>query len=146
VEYDGADHPLKETTGVKVQELLDYQTSQSFVSYSYSKRGGLKQVGSSYGALVGNLVRDADGLVQEVTYGDAAQTKTAYQYDVKRRLSSVQTYRGPPPHWGTATTGYPAHGNNGQTGTMQLLLEDMDYSYDQADNPIQIRDYRNPAE
>jgi YD repeat-containing protein len=129
-----------------VQELQAYQSNQSFVTYSYRKRGGLKQIGSSYGDLVGNLVRDADGLVHSVTYGDAAQTTTAYQYDLKRRLTSVQSYRGPPPHWGTATTGYPTPGTNGQTGTMQLLLEDVDYVYDNVDNPIQITDWRNPAE
>jgi hypothetical protein len=61
VEYDGANRPVKEYSGAKVQELQAYQSNQSFVTYSYSKRGGLKQIGSSYGDLVGNLVSDADG-------------------------------------------------------------------------------------
>jgi hypothetical protein len=34
-----------------------------------------------------------------VEYADAAHTTTDYGYDVRRRVRTVQTYRGPPSIW-----------------------------------------------
>ena len=44
---------------------------------TYTARGTVKSVTSSYGDLVTNIVRDAEGKVLETVYGDAASTNSA---------------------------------------------------------------------
>jgi len=144
--FDAADRPVLESTGAKVPELLGtYLTTsgKSLVATSYSGRGSVKQVTSSYGVLVASVVHDADGLTTSIVYGDAASTTTAFDYDLKRRLRSVQTYRGPPSVWSGGIT--PAPVTTGPS-TLQLVLEDLEYSYDTVDNPTEIRDWRKPAD
>ncbi len=148
-EYDGADRPVKQSTGAEspkdvVAELLG-AGGQSFVTTDYTKRGTVRTVGSSYSPdpIVASVTRDADGLVEQIVYGDAAKTTTAMSYDLRRRLSSVQTYRGPPPMWSQPPSGYTAPTQN---DTAQRLLTDLDYSYDVVDNPTEIRDWRDPSE
>jgi RHS repeat-associated protein len=151
VGFDGADRPVAATTGAdndnaSVQQLLD-ANGQSVVTTTYSKRGTVSSVASGYGPLVTKIVRDADGLVGSIVYGDTAHTTSAMSYDNRRRLSSVTTYRGPPALWSSPPTTYqPAPTPNGPPSTFQLLLEDVDYLYDDVDNPVEIRDFRNPAE
>ncbi|MBB1180687.1 hypothetical protein DSM05_16210, partial [Pseudomonas sp. FW305-3-2-15-E-TSA4] len=60
-------------------------------------------VDSSYGALIASITRDPDGPVTQTVYGDTAGTTTSMSYDQRRRLSSVQTYRGPPAIWSNAS-------------------------------------------
>jgi YD repeat-containing protein len=79
--YDGANRSVVETTGAK---LLDPgQTSE--VRPSYTRRGKIWRVDSSYGLLVHHVKRDADGLPVEIQYGDAAATTTGMVYDNLRR-------------------------------------------------------------
>ena len=108
----------------------------------------MKSVGGSYDTLVASLTKDADGLTQQIQYGDVAGTTTGFQYDNRRRLRSVQTYRGPPSVWTTPPGGSPYDGYGlygaGNRDTFQLLLEDKDFTYDSVDNPIEIRDWRMP--
>ena len=88
------------------------------------------------------VMRTADNLVTSITYGDAAQTSTAYLYDERRRISSVQTYRGPP------GSGYWTLHNTSSTNapTQQMVLQDEDFLYDVVGNPVEIRDWRDPEE
>src|SRR5690606_36072900 len=74
-----------------------------------------------------------------ITYGDAAETKTAYLYDERRRISSVQTYRGPP------ASGYWSLNDNSTSSepTQQMVLQDEDFLYDVVGNPVEIRDWRD---
>lgn len=141
--FDAADRPVLESTGAKVAELMGGD-DKSRIATSYSARGSVKWVGGSYGTLVASVVHDADGLTTNIVYGDAASTTTAFDYDLKRRLRSVQTYRGPPSVW-TSGAITPAPVTTGPS-TLQLVLEDLDYTYDAADNPIEIRDWRKPAD
>ncbi|MBK7401598.1 MAG: hypothetical protein IPJ34_36440, partial [Myxococcales bacterium] len=88
--FDGADRPVEEGTGVyslrtKVPQLLGGD-GKSNVTTSYTKRGSVLAVGSSYGALVNGVTHDADGLALSIGYGDVAKTTTEYTYDDKRRL------------------------------------------------------------
>lgn len=146
-QFDAADRPVLESTGAKVPELLGSAIAgvdKSLVATSYTKRGTVKQVNSSYGMLVTSITHDADGLTTEIIYGDAAATMTAFDYDLKRRLRSVQTYRGPPSIWTSGTiTPVPV---TTEPSTLQLVLEDLEYSYDNVDNPTDIRDWRKPAD
>jgi RHS repeat-associated protein len=99
---------------------------------------------------VASVTREADGLTSQIVYGDLASTTTGFTYDSRRRLKSVQTYRGPPSPW----TAVPAPGNYfpapkyGQlpATTFQLLLEDSELTYDSVDNLTEIRDFRLPGE
>ena len=146
--FDAADRAISETTGARVAELL--VNGQSRVTTDYSRRGIVKSVGGSYGSLVASVVKDADGLTREITYGDVAATKTSYNYDNRRRLSSVQTYRGTPALW-TAPPGSSGYDGStlygaGNRDTFQLLLEDKDFTYDSVDNPTEIRDWRLASE
>jgi RHS repeat-associated protein len=146
--YDGADRPVVTSTGADVAELLGGDPASSAVVTNYSARGTVRSVGSSYGALVSNVTRDADGLIQQIGYGDVAQTSTHFQYDQRRRVSSVQTDRGPPALWSQVPAAYtpaPPSPGAGPT-TLQLILEDTSFSYDVVDNPVEIRDWRSPED
>jgi RHS repeat-associated protein len=138
--YDGAGRPVRESTGARVAELQG-QSFESAVSTSYSRRGVMKAIGSTYGALVAGRVLDANGLLESITYGDLAATRTEYLYDDRIRVRSVQTYRGPPALWGGPSGPYTPP-PSGVPSTLQLVLQDYDFSYDAADNPIDIRDLR----
>jgi RHS repeat-associated protein len=143
VAFDGADRPVTASTCSEndtpdLQQLLG-TGGQSSVTTAYSKRSTVSSVTSSYGPVVTSIVRGADGPVTSVVYGDTAQTTSSMSYDNRRRLSSVTTYRGPPAIWSSPAPGSPP-------STFQLLLEDVDYVYDAVDNPIELRDFRNPAE
>jgi len=145
VVFDAADRPVRESTGAEVSDLLGMGDTgeQSVIETTYSKRGTIKKVGGSYGELIVSISRDADGLVNEIVYGDAANTTRGFTYDDRRRLRSVQTYRGPPPSWTTPGSSYfPAPDFGGPPSTFQLLLQDLDFTYDIVDNPIEIRDWR----
>lgn len=143
--YDGADRVTAESTGADVTELLG-AGSASAVTTAYSKRGGVASVGGSYGALVSSVTRDADGLTEQITYGDVAQTSTVFAYDVRRRLDSVMTYRGPPALWTANPPAYtPAPDPGAGPSVYQTVLENYAYAYDAVDNPTQISDLRDPA-
>ncbi len=145
VSYDAADRPVTESTGANRTDLLG-ANGQSAVTTSYSKRGAVESVGSSYGPLVTRVARDADGLVNQVVYGDVASTTSAFSYDLRRRLWSVQTYRGPPATWTQTSAQYAPPPSAGTPATTQLLLEDVDYKYDAVDDPVEIQDWRSPGE
>jgi RHS repeat-associated protein len=152
--YDAADRPVKETTGARSTEFLvdNGAGPESAVTTEYTKRGTVGSVGSSYGALVSRIKRGADGLVGEIEFGDVAGgvagTTTVMKYDTRRRLASVQTMRA-----GTAWSSPPANytpapevGAEDPPTSFQLLLQDLDYSYDVVGNPTEIRDWRTPEE
>ncbi len=123
--------------------MLKASDGTANVYTSYTKRGSVRDVTSSWGALVGALVHDADGLPQSITYGDVAGTRTDYGYDDRLRLFTVQTYRGPPALW--ASPNYAPPADPTRPTTFQLNLEDLEYSYDEVDNPTEIHDWRDPS-
>ncbi|MBX3185001.1 MAG: RHS repeat-associated core domain-containing protein, partial [Polyangiaceae bacterium] len=139
---DTADRVKTASSGAQSPEFL--VGGESKVTLHYSERGTVKQVTSSYGTLVSEVHRAADGLHEHITYGDLAATTTQFNYDTRRRLSTVQTYRGPPALWTTPSGSYtpPA----GSPSTLQLVLQNDHFSYDVVGNPTQISDLRNPDE
>lgn len=145
-EYDAADRPVDETTGVATDSVLRASNGESSVKTSYTARGTLDKVDSSYGLLVSGIKRSADGLVQQITFGDAATTQTAMRYDSRRRLGSVQTFRQEANLWSTAPPAISPAVAPGTDPTRQLLLQDLDYSYDIVNNPTEIRDWRTADE
>jgi RHS repeat-associated protein len=128
--YDGVDRPKIESTGAQL--LVGGQISQ--VETSYTERGKVDQVTSSYGMLVDHVTRDADGLVKEIQYGDAADTTTGFTYDDLRRLRNLTTFRSNQSGW-----------TNGEH-TQQMLLQDEQFTYDRVGNPVEVRDWRDPEE
>jgi RHS repeat-associated protein len=158
ISFDGADRTVAHSTGADSgvggaapTELLGTGDpnvlggNRSVVTIAYTKRGIVKSVDGSYGNLVSGLLKDADDLTLEITHGDLAKTKQAFSYDNRRRLRSVQTYRGPPNDWSQPTYA-PAPLFGGPPSTLQLLLQDEDITYDDVDNPIEVRDWRLPNE
>jgi RHS repeat-associated protein len=143
--YDGADRPVQDSTGATVVVPAG---GQSYVTTTYSKRGTVATVGSSYGPLlVTGVTRDADGSILQIGHGDAAGTTSAMTYDARRRLSTAQTYRGAPSLWSQQPAAYsPAPNPSGPPTTLQRLLADSDFHYDAVDNPIEIDDWRDPSE
>ncbi|GMV20002.1 MAG: hypothetical protein AMXMBFR56_82260 [Polyangiaceae bacterium] len=137
--FDGADRELAATTGATVAELqgtVADSLGTSVVRTAYTNRGTVKHVKGSYGDLVTKVERTADGLLERVEYGDGAKTGTDFSYDVRRRVKTVQTYRGPPAGW-NAPNNQP---------TFQLLLQDDELVYDSVGNPTEIRDWRIASE
>lgn len=140
--YDAADRPIEQSTGSAVGELAGTDgTSRVFTSYS--RRGTVREVGSSYGQLVVGITRAADGQIEQLTYGDLARTSTSFTYDVRRRVDTVVTQRGPPSSWTEPTSTYTP---STQSTTLQRLLESGTFRYDDADNPVAIEDHRQPDE
>jgi RHS repeat-associated protein len=148
--YDAADREVEATTGLSelaatqggptgpLGDLLSAASgAPASVTTSYSRRGAVQAAGSSYGSLITNIQRTADNLVTGVTYGDIAGTQTSYLYDERRRISSVQTYRGPP------SSGAWTQTQSTPEPTQQLVLQDEDFRYDVVGNPIEIRDWRD---
>lgn len=160
--YDAADRPALTSAGLRSTEMQaasvdgipynpaftqepDYR--KSTVAAHYSTRGTLGSVDGSYGSLLASIQRRADGLVEGVTYGDLAGTTTVTGYDGRRRPTSIQTFRAAPGQWGTNTPGYtPVPAAGGTSTSFQLLLQDLDITYDIVGNPTEIRDWRDPAE
>ncbi len=151
--YDVADRQIAATTGARTAQLQGSPLATgplvgetSAVTTEYSKRGTTRSVGGSYATLVSNIKRAPDGLHEKIVYGDLAATTTEFSYDGRRRLSSVQTYRGPPTIWSSTPISKPPTKTEPGPTTHQLLLQDEDLIYDVVDNPIEIRDWRNPDE
>jgi transposase InsO family protein len=141
--FDGADRPVDQSSGAQVSELLG-AGQKSTVTTDYTKRGIVKSVQSSYGSLVDHVFHDADGLPNQVQYGDLAKTTTDFGHDDRRRLQSVQTTRGPPSDWTSPPVNYspaPQYGQQ-QPTDFQLILEDAEFLYDNVDNPVELRDWR----
>ncbi len=150
--FDSADREVATTTGTTTTELagtLDSLSGKSnAVTTTYSRRGTVQSVQGSYNALVAKVKRAADGLLESVQYGDAADTRTDYVYDTRRRVSTVQTYRGPPAEWTASTPPYtpaPVFDASHQP-SFQLLLQDDEITYDVVSNPIEVHDWRIPDE
>jgi RHS repeat-associated protein len=146
MEFDSADREVLATNGTTTAELGGGNVGGSTraVTTNYSKRGTVKSVQGSYGTLVAKVQRAADGLLDSVQYGDVAETKTDYVYDTRRRVSTVQTYRGPPEEWTAPTPPYspaPIFDSSHQP-SFQLLLQDDEIRYDVVSNPTEVRDWR----
>src|SRR5690606_32500920 len=94
-------------------------------------------------SLVSSITRTADNLVTQIVYGDAADTRTAYLYDERRRVSSVQTYRGPPSSGAWDPTNPNTSTTSPSEPTRQMVLQDEDFIYDVVGNPVEIRDWRD---
>jgi RHS repeat-associated protein len=139
---DAADRPKTATTGATQPELLGADGT-SELRFTYSKRGTLRQVGSSYGTLLASRVLLADGRDQSFTLGDAAATQRFLTYDTKHRVQDVQTYRANLALWTNPPAGSsytpPAPTDD---PAQQLLLEDTHTIYDSAGNITAIEDHR----
>ncbi len=155
--FDAADREVSATTGSTVPELQGVADSSlssgeetSAVVTEYSARGTVKAVHSTYGDLITGVTRSADGLVNQIQYGDRAATTTETDYDARRRPRNVQTYRSPPDRWTSPPSNYtpaPAFSLPGAPpSTFQLVLQDQQLTYDVVGNPIEIRDYRTPED
>ena len=137
VEIDGAGRPVVETTGAS----LNLGPGQrSAVLTTYTRSGAARQVDSDYGLLIHHVKRSAEGLTEEIQYGDGASTTTAFLYDDLRRIHGATTFRAKQPDW--VAPGTPGDARYSQ----QMLLQDEEINYDRVGNPIEIRDWRTSDE
>jgi RHS repeat-associated protein len=143
-EFDINDRPTRVSTGAPLWGLMG-NDGASELHYSYTKRGLLRGVGSSYGTIIGRETRDARGLVKNVTLGDAAQTRRSYAYNDLTQVVDVTTYRAPPSLW-TATSGPYVPPASSAPPTTQLTLEHYGFQYDVMGNLIRADDFRPAAE
>ncbi len=141
VAFDAADREVKASTGATVTDLLGLN-NESAVETTYTDRGAVGSVAGSYGSLVNKVLRNADGLIESIEYGDIAKTTSDFFFDNRRRLKNVQTYRGPPPQWSASPAVIQPAPLPGSLPTFQLLLQDEDFAYDSVNNPVEIRDWR----
>jgi RHS repeat-associated protein len=143
ISLDAANRTVRKTTGSSVAALAG-SGNESAVLFGYSQSGRLREASSSYGQLFSHAQHDATGLLENVVFAGGSgtpETQRAFSYDQRQRLSSVQTYRGPPELWNASSASYfpPPPG---APPTRQLLLEDTDVRYDAIDNVTEIRDWR----
>ena len=106
----GADVPLLSGTGLGA------------IDYHYTRRGVLRNVDGSYGTLLQSQRLAADGLPEELVYGDAEHTTASVVYDPQRRVDTYQL---------------------AQAG-LALGLVQQAFGYDEVGNVTSILDGRNP--
>ena len=141
VSFDDADRPIRQSTGATAAELLGPDGTSDIVT-TYSARGLVKVAGSSYGPLVREVARDPSDKVRRIVYGDVASTTTLLTYDAARRLETVRTERGAPALWSQTT---PTYTPASPTSTLQTVLDDVVFAYDDVGNPRTITDARDPS-
>jgi RHS repeat-associated protein len=139
--------PVTASTGLpgNVTQLLG-AGGASELAFTYAKTGRVKSVGGSYGTLFAGGVYHPDGRADSLTLGDEAQTTRTFCYDVKKRVSSVQTMRAEPGIWTSPPAGSPYTPPVPADFTTQLALEHYDFTYDLVGNISQIQDFRVPAD
>ncbi|HEY0870905.1 MAG TPA: hypothetical protein VGD55_10945, partial [Acidothermaceae bacterium] len=143
--FDADDRLTVEQTGAVDSGAALSITTQT--TTTFSKRSLTKSVVSNQWTVVASVAHAADKKPLQVVYGDAAGTTSLMSYDARRRLSSVQTYRGPPAIWSSPPQTYvPPPSYAGPPSTFQLLLQDLAYTYDSVGNPLAIQDSRTPSE
>lgn len=140
-DYDGLNRIVRRTSGADNPYLWnDYGQSEEL--YSYSKRGLLRAIESSYGPLVASIDYDADGLVSHVAYGDGASTHAILAYDPQRRLATYDVIRhSPPPLW---STNNPPDYPRPNWDTTQTDLARFRFTYDAVGNPTSVVDITDP--
>jgi RHS repeat-associated protein len=141
--YDEVDRIISQTTGADVPDLLGLQGG-SIVNFDYTARGIIKDIGGSYGVLLKNETRDADGLALGEEYGDVASTHTVRMYDTSRRPVGYWLSRSAPMLWSAPTGSYTPPSSN--PSTLPLLLESNIWSYDDVGNIKSVTDGRNQGE
>ena len=136
-DFDLGDRLRTRTTGLESHELTG--GVPSFETMTYSARGALRAVGSSYGDLVTQLTHTASGAPSSALYGDLAGTAVSMGYDARDRLAALLVRRGASPAlWSAAPppAGYTLPG----TDTTQLTLTDLRFARDDVGNPTAIND------
>jgi RHS repeat-associated protein len=144
--YDAADRVVQQSTGAKSPEFL--VSGQSNLQVEYSGRGTIKRIYGSYGDLVTSTKRSADGLLEEVVYGDAVSTTSTQTYNARRWLATSLVSRATPPLWTSPPANYlpaptPAPA---PPSSFQLILRDETFDYDVVGNPTAISDFRTESE
>ena len=142
--YDDADRLLAVTTGADAPELLD-ALGQSRLTFAYSGRGLIRQIGGSYGTLVSGATYDALGRPRTLQLGDAAATQLVATYTPGGSLATFRAARSAPALWTDGAPDYtpPAAADPPST---QTVLEDLVYHTDSAGLLKGIDDLRSPAE
>ncbi|MGC4070653.1 MAG: toxin TcdB middle/N-terminal domain-containing protein [Polyangiaceae bacterium] len=142
--FDLNGRPTRISTGAPILSLLG-EDGTSEIRLSYTKRGLVRAVGSTYGTLISRELRDARGLLDDVVLGDAAQTRRSYAYNELTQVVDVTTYRAPPSMW---TTGAGVYSRPEATAppTTQLTLEHYGFQYDVMGNLVRADDFRPSAE
>lgn len=137
-DLDAMGRPLAMTTGVSVSQLYGAVDNQSRITFEYTKRGINSKIAGSYGTLLKGVAYTSEGLLDNVTLGDAASTQRFFDYDVNQRISYVETARAAPAIWSSPVSPYSAP----PPDTSQLELEHYGFTYDEVGNIIKITDYR----
>lgn len=133
-QFDLGDRLRKRTLGLEGSEF----PTGSFESFSFSARGLVHEIGSSFGVLASELKTLPGGQLFNAKYGDLAGTRTQKLYDTRERLLRWRTSRtAAPALWALPSSGtYPKP----DADTTQLLLTDLEFSYDDVGNVTSIID------
>jgi RHS repeat-associated protein len=142
--YDAADRVVRQSTGAKSPELL--VSGSSDLQVEYSGRGTIKRIYGSYGDFVTSAKRTADGLLEEVVYGDAATTTAAQTYNVRRWLATSKVSRIAPSFWATPPADYLPAPTLATPSSFQTKLRDESFFYDIVGSPTSIVDGRTATE
>jgi RHS repeat-associated protein len=142
--YDSADRVVQQSTGAKSLDLL--VSGQSNLQVDYSARGAIKRIYGSYGDLVTSTKRSADGLLEEVVYGDAASTTATQTYNSRRWLATSLVSRSQPPLWTSPPANYQPAPTLATPSSFQIILRDESFSYDVVGNPTSITDFRTATD
>ena len=133
-ELDLGDRLRQRTTGAANAEL---PVDGAFETMTYSSRGALRAIGSSFGDLVSGLTYDASGQPRHASFGDRAATTSDMDYDARNRLSRYRVSRAAAPALWTTTP--PPNGYTlPSSETTQLQLAYLEFGYDAASNPTAI--------
>ena len=107
-------------------------------TYAYTSRGLLRSVSSGTRSIIQNITYRPDGLVENIFYGDRANTKVEHTYDERQRLKTYKVSRVAPPLWFQAST---ANYTKPDATTTQPTLVSLGFVYDLVGNPRRIDDF-----
>ncbi|EWY36283.1 hypothetical protein N825_28850 [Skermanella stibiiresistens SB22] len=133
-DFDLAGRLTRRTLGAAHRDLM--VAGQSEERYAWTAQDRVRHVDSSYGPLVRGITWGADGLVEGITYFDAAGTQAQLDRDDKRRLTGYSVTRSSPALWNAPGPGYAKPGPD----TTQLEILRLIFGYDPIDNPVMIED------
>jgi RHS repeat-associated protein len=141
VEYDDANRAIRAITGAQAAELLNEGKSE--ITFGYSNRGLLYQIGGSYGTLLAEATYDALDRPLMSRLGDAASTLLTTTYSQAGNVATFRATRSPPLIWTQPTAGYTPPGLNEPPST-QTILEDVVYHINNTSQIVRIDDLRPP--
>ena len=141
--YDERNRVVALHTGADLPELAPPGVG-SIVTTSYTPRGTIASVTSTYGPLLTSQTIDAKGALLQQVFGDVAGTTGDYNYFPNGLLAEASMHRRNGPWVPASTTYTPPLATD--PNTLQGELTHVQFTFDAVGNPLTTSDTSDPAQ